>query len=97
MVVRNLPGLGPAASPIPPPELGQAASRPSGAVTVGAEVLGLGLSGAAAWVGIHTGLHGSGLLSAASWVVGIIGLARLADISGIFGAATPPARPERAV
>lgn len=65
----------PAYRPAPPRKLGQEA--PTGAqiktAGVGLGLVSVTLSGAAAWVGIHTGMKEQGILSIAGWLVGVTG------------------------
>lgn len=65
----------PSYRPAPPRKLGQEA--PTGAqiktAGVGLGLVSVTLSGAAAWVGIHTGMKEQGILSIAGWLVGVTG------------------------
>lgn len=62
-------------APLASRRLGQEAPTGSQIKTagVGLGLLSTTLSGAAAWVGLHTGIKESGILSIAGWVVGVTG------------------------
>lgn len=79
MIAYRHPAFRPARVPARPsahPSLGQVPQVTPGQIKGTAAGLGLvsaALTGAAAWVGIHTGLKERGLLSVAGWTVGLAG------------------------
>jgi hypothetical protein len=73
---------------VQPFNLGQNAADGVGVPGVIGTLLGLGISGSAAYVGISAGLKQKGAHSVLGWVVGLSGaLAGLATLTALLGAA----------
>ncbi len=85
----------PALSAVQPFNLGQAATDGVGVPGVIGTLLGLGISGSAAYVGISAGLKQKGAHSVLGWVVGLSGsLAALATLTAIVGNAFKKPAPQ---